>query len=87
MHIRRCLLVTAMVPCLPFASAQSSGGEFSISNSTTDPATAAKGGAFALTATLGQPATAALGAGAYRLTGGFNAVGHNDDIFRNGFEP
>ncbi len=88
MRIHRWLLSTALAACIPFAVAQSSSGPFSITHSTIDPAAPAmKGGAYSLSATVGQPSTAALGAGNYQLTGGFDAVGNGDDIFRNGFEP
>ena len=70
------------------ALAQSSGGSFTISRSTVDPAAPSlTGGAFSLDATVGQPTTQPVAAGSFELTGGFNAIGSGDDIFSNGFEP
>jgi hypothetical protein len=69
------------------AIAQSSGGSFSITHSSTDPSSPAlNGGAFSLHATVGQPNTTPVSAGAFELTGGFNAVKGSDVIFANGFE-
>lgn len=69
------------------ASAQSSGGSFSITRSVVAPATSSSAGAFALTATIGQPATADSSAGAFQLQSGYAVRVSSDDIFNNGFEP
>jgi hypothetical protein len=69
------------------ASAQSSGGEFSITRSVVAPAAFSSGGAFAMTATVGQPTTGTSGSGAYQLQSGYAANVPTDVIFANGFEP
>jgi hypothetical protein len=83
--MRRIWLTALWLPALSIA--QSSGGSFSITDSSVDPATAElSGGSFALHATVGQPATAPVDGGSFELTGGFNAIGPNEVIFTNGFE-
>ena len=83
--MRRTWMLGLLLPVA--AIAQSSGGSFSITHSTIDPAVSdLRGGGFSLRTTVGQPATGMVNAGAFSLVGGFNADGGSDVIFKNGFE-
>jgi hypothetical protein len=80
-----CLAPAAAV--VSHATAQSSGGAFSITRSAVAPTTSSSGGAYAMTAVVGQPAIGDSSASPYQVQSGISPAASSDHIFSNGFEP
>lgn len=83
----RWLIASLALLVAGYATAQASGGAYTVRKQALLPGTSANAGSLRLSATLGEPAAGQQSGGNFRLTGGFQTPRvPGDGVFGNGFE-